>query len=148
MTPLVSILIPAYNAERWIGDAIRSARAQTWPRVEIIIVDDGSRDRTLEIARQFASKDVSVLTQENQGASTARNRAFEYCQGDYVQWLDADDVLAPDKIARQMEVASSSEVAGKRIVLSSAWAYFIYSRKRARFVATPLWCDLEPVEWL
>lgn len=146
MTPLVSILIPAYNAERWIGDAIRSALAQTWPRVEIVIVDDGSRDRTLEIARQFASRDVSVVTQENQGASMARNRAFEHCQGDYIQWLDADDLLAPDKIARQMEVAS--EVAGKRIVLSSAWAYFIYSRKRARFVATPLWCDLEPVEWL
>jgi glycosyltransferase involved in cell wall biosynthesis len=146
MAPLVSILIPAYNAERWISDTIRSALAQTWPRVEIIIVDDGSRDGTFQIARQFASKTVSVVTQENQGASVARNRAFELSQGDYIQWLDADDLLAPDKIARQMEVAS--EVAGKRIVLSCAWAYFIYSRKRARFVATPLWCDLEPVEWL
>ena len=55
MAPLVSILIPAYNAERWIGETIRSALAQTWPRKELIIVNDGSRDRTLEVARQFAS---------------------------------------------------------------------------------------------
>src|SRR5436309_10735842 len=91
-TPLVSILIPAYNAERWIADTVRSALAQTWPRREIIIVDDGSRDQTLQVAQQFASKNVSVVAQENQGASAARNKAFELCQGDYIQWLDADDL--------------------------------------------------------
>src|SRR5438270_12906784 len=105
MTPLVSILIPAYNAEPWVGDTIKSALNQTWPRKEIIVVDDGSRDQTLQVVRQFASKDVSVVTQENQGASVARNRAFELCQGDYIQWLDADDLLGPDKIIRQMEVS-------------------------------------------
>jgi len=89
MAPLVSILIPAYNAERWIGETIRSALAQTWPRKELIIVNDGSRDRTLEVARQFASGNVLVVTQQNQGASAARNKAFELCQGDYIQWLDA-----------------------------------------------------------
>src|SRR5436190_23310673 len=98
MKSLVSILIPAYNAERWIADAIRSALAQTWSRKEIIIVDDGSRDRTLSLAREFASKTVSVVSQENQGASAARNKALSVCEGDYIQWLDADDLLAPDKI--------------------------------------------------
>src|SRR5438477_5078181 len=146
MTPLVAILIPACNAERWIGDTIQSALAQTWPRAEVIIVDDGSRDRTFQTARQFASKTVSVVTQENQGASAARNRAFELSQGDYVQWLDADDLVAPDKIARKMEAAE--EVGSKRTLISSAWAYFIYSQNRAEFVPTPLWCDLAPVEWL
>ena len=67
MSPLVSILIPAYNAERWIADTIRSAQAQTWPRKEIIVVDDGSTDQTLSIARKFASKEVSVVSQENRG---------------------------------------------------------------------------------
>ena len=109
MTPLVSILIPAYNAERWIGDTIQSALAQIWPRTEIIIVDDGSRDRTLRVARQFASRNVSVVTQENQGASAARNRAFELCQGDYIQWLDADDLLSPDKVGRQIAAAEESQ---------------------------------------
>ena len=69
MPPLVSILIPAYNAERWIAATIQSALAQTWARKEIIVVDDGSRDQTLRIAREFASKAVSVITQENQGAA-------------------------------------------------------------------------------
>ncbi len=146
MTPLVSILIPAHNAERWIGDTIRSALAQTWPQLEVIVVDDGSGDRTLQIARQFASKTVAVLTQENQGASAARNRAFELANGDYIQWLDADDVLAPDKIAQQMAV--NEKLDNKKTLLSSAWGYFIYCRSRAEFVPTPLWCDLAPVEWL
>jgi glycosyltransferase involved in cell wall biosynthesis len=146
MTPLVSILIPAYNAERWIGDTIQSALAQTWPRTEIIIVDDGSRDRTLRVARQFASRNVSVVTQENQGASAARNRAFELCQGDYIQWLDADDLLSPDKVGRQIAAAEESQ--DKRRLFSSAWGYFIYRPYRAQFLPTPLWRDLSPVEWL
>jgi glycosyltransferase involved in cell wall biosynthesis len=146
MTPLVSILIPAYNAERWITDTIQSALGQTWPRKEIIVVDDGSRDQTLRVARQFASKNVSVVTQENQGASAARNRAFELCQGDYIQWLDADDLLSPDKVAKQMAVAE--ECHDTRWLLSSGWGYFMYRPSRAQFLPTPLWCDLSPVEWL
>src|SRR5437867_2932375 len=146
MKSLVSILIPAYNAERWIADAIRSALAQTWSRKEIIIVDDGSRDRTLSLAREFASKTVSVVSQENQGASAARNKALSVCQGDYIQWLDADDVLAPDKIARQMEAIERCQ--SKRTLFSSSWGYFFYRLKRAEFNPTPLWCDLSPVEWL
>src|ERR1700741_4422028 len=103
MRPLVSILIPAFNASEYIADTIRSALAQSWPRKEIIVVDDGSTDATLPIARGFRSREVSVLTQPNQGAATARNTALSRCQGDVIQWLDADDLLAPDKIARQME---------------------------------------------
>ncbi|HSS98935.1 MAG TPA: glycosyltransferase family A protein [Terriglobales bacterium] len=146
MKPLVSILIPAYNAERWIGDTMRSALAQTWPRKEIIIVDDGSQDRTVEIARQFASPNVSVITQQNQGAPAARNKAFELCQGDYIQWLDADDLLSPDKVARQM--AKAEECQDKRTLLSSGWAWFTYRPWKANFVPTALWCDLTPLEWM
>src|SRR5258706_8071724 len=102
MKPIVSILIPAYNAEPWIADTIKTALAQTWPRTEIIVVDDGSRDQTLSIARQFASKNISVVTQENQGAAAARNCALALSQGEFIQWLDADDLLSPDKVAKQM----------------------------------------------
>jgi glycosyltransferase involved in cell wall biosynthesis len=98
--PLVSILIPAYNSEEWIGNAIRSAIAQTWQRKEIIVVDDGSSDRTPEVARRFAAKEVAVVSTENQGSAAARNHALQLSQGDYIQWLDADDLLAPDKIER------------------------------------------------
>jgi glycosyltransferase involved in cell wall biosynthesis len=146
MKPLVSILIPAYNAENWITDTIRSAIAQTWAHTEIIVVDDGSRDRTADVARRFAAKNVRIVTKENQGAAATRNYALKLCQGDYIQWLDADDLLAPDKIERQLNALGQAQE--KRILLSSSWAYFRYRTHRARFVATSLWHDLSPVEWL
>src|SRR2546427_13260370 len=109
MKPLVSILMAAYNGQEFIAESIQSALGQTWPRKEIIIVDDGSSDQTLAIARRFASKEVSVVTQPNQGAGAARNKAYAMSQGDYIQWLDHDDLLAPDKIARQMDALDRCE---------------------------------------
>src|ERR1700745_2003056 len=100
MKQLVSILIPAYNAEAWIADTIKSALEQTWSRKEIIVVDDGSTDQTLAVARQFASNEVAVVTHENQGAAATRNHAFSLSQGNYIQWLDADDLLSPDKVEK------------------------------------------------
>jgi glycosyltransferase involved in cell wall biosynthesis len=146
MKPLVSILIPAFNAEAWIAETIKSAIDQTWPRREIIVVDDGSRDQTLTVARKFASKEVAVVTRENQGAAATRNHALSLSQGDYIQWLDADDLLSPDKIARQME--ASEKCLNNRMLFSSGWAYFAYRTNRAEFIPTSLWCDLLPVEWL
>jgi glycosyltransferase involved in cell wall biosynthesis len=146
MTPLVSILIPAFNAEHWIADTIKSAIAQTWQRKEIIIVDDGSTDQTVPIAQRFASKELRIVTQSNQGASAARNTAFSLCQGDFIQWLDADDLLAPNKIAKQMAALEKGKE--KRILLSSAWGRFMYRVSCARFVPTRLWCDLSPTEWM
>ena len=146
MKPLVSILIPAYNAEEWISDTINSALAQTWPRKEIIVVDDGSRDRTAEVAQRFASKEVLVVSKENQGASAARNQALQLSQGDYIQWLDADDLLAPDKLEHQ--IAALGDSPNSRTLLSSQWGYFSYRTSRARFIPTSLWQDLSPVEWL
>jgi glycosyltransferase involved in cell wall biosynthesis len=146
MNPLVSILIPAFNAREYLADTLRSAVAQTWPRKEIIVVDDGSTDRTAAIARQFEPDGVRVVTQKNQGAATARNKAFSLCQGDYVQWLDADDLLASDKIARQIEALDPGR--SKRTLVSSAWGRFMHRYYRAKFSPTPLWSDLSPTEWL
>jgi glycosyltransferase involved in cell wall biosynthesis len=146
MEPLVSILIPAYNAEAWIAETIKSAIQQTWRRKEIIVVDDGSTDQTLTVARQFASRDVTVITQENQGASAARNHALSLSQGDYIQWLDADDLLSPDKIEKQMEALK--ECRNTRTLFSSEWGYFAYRTARTQFFRSSLWCDLSPAEWL
>jgi glycosyltransferase involved in cell wall biosynthesis/peptidoglycan/xylan/chitin deacetylase (PgdA/CDA1 family) len=144
--PLVSILIPAFNAEQWISDTIRSAISQEWNRKEIIVVDDGSTDETLTIARQFESEGVRIVSQKNQGAAAARNTALSLSRGDYIQWLDADDLLAPDKIARQM--AALDQCGSKRTLLSSAFGKFLYRWYRAEFVPTALWCHLSPKEWL
>ncbi|HEY5752806.1 MAG TPA: glycosyltransferase family A protein [Chthoniobacterales bacterium] len=145
-TPLVSILIPAHNAQRWISSTVQSALAQTWPSKEIIIVDDGSSDETLTIARSLESRDVAVVSQQKQGASAARNTAYSIAQGDYIQWLDADDLLDPHKISHQMAVAIRCN--SQRTLFSGAWGAFIYRVCKARFVPTALWCDLSPIEWL
>lgn len=142
---LVSVLIPAYNAEQWIGDTIQSVLSQTWKRKEVIIVDDGSRDNTLAVARRYASSEVCVVQQANQGASAARNKAFSLSQGDFIQWLDADDLMSPDKIERQMGVLAAGS---DRLVTSSPWAYFYYRPYKATFLPTALWSDLSPLEWL
>lgn len=146
MKQLVSILIPAYNAEKWIGDCIMSGLAQTWPWKEIIVVNDGSKDSTLEIALSYASKNIKVVNQENSGASAARNKALSMANGDYIQWLDADDLLAPDKIATQMSNAVPGEVS--KILLSCSWGSFYYKKEKAKFIPDALWEDLDPKEWL
>jgi glycosyltransferase involved in cell wall biosynthesis len=146
MQPLVSILIPAYNAQEWIADTLRSAIAQRWERKEIIVVDDGSTDLTLAAARQFQPDGVRVVTQKNQGAAATRNKAFSLSNGRYIQWLDADDLLAPDKVSRQMTALDQG--LSERTLLSSGWGQFMYRYHRAEFTPTPLWCDLSRTEWL
>lgn len=146
MAPLVSVLIPAYNASHWIADTLRSVIAQTWPRLEIIVVDDGSTDQTVAIARQFAPHGVLVVSQQNQGPGAARNHALSLAKGDYIQWLDADDLLSPDKIARQMTAALSHK--RSRILFSCGWGSFMHRPAKAKFSPTTLWCDLTPIEWM
>lgn len=144
MKPLVSILICAYNAEKTIADTLQSAVAQTWQRKEIIVLNDGSKDRTAEVARRF--KGVTVLSTENQGFSRAQNHVYQHSQGDYIQYLDADDLLAPDKIERQLGALREGD--SRRILLSSPWAPFYFRTRHARFVKNSMWQDLSPVEWL
>ena len=102
MSRLVSILIPAYNSASMVGDAIGSALAQTHPAVEVVVVDDGSTDATLQVARGYEGDGVRVIAQENAGACAARNRALAEARGEYVKFLDADDVLTPDALEVQL----------------------------------------------
>jgi glycosyltransferase involved in cell wall biosynthesis len=146
MKPLVSILIAAYNAQEWIGYTLQSAVAQTWSRKEIIVIDDGSTDDTAQVIRKFASRGVTLISTKNGGLSAAQNLAYRHSQGDYIQFLDADDLLAPDKIERQLATLTASD--SKRILLSSPWAPFYYRTRHARFVRNSVWQDLAPVEWL
>jgi len=100
--PLVSILIPCFNSERWVEGAIESALAQTWPTKEVIVIDDGSTDRSLKIIRRFEGR-IRWESGPNRGGNTARNRLLELAQGDWLQYLDADDYLLSEKIAKQVE---------------------------------------------
>lgn len=101
MTPFVSVLIPCFNAERWVGQAIESAIAQTWPHKEVIVVDDGSTDGSSDIIRSFGDR-IRWDTGPNRGGNAARNRLLELSRGDWLQYLDADDYLKPDKVVSQV----------------------------------------------
>lgn len=100
--PLVSIVIPCYNAERWISHAILSCLEQTYRPIEIIVIDDGSTDRSLDIIKSY-SRVITWETGPNRGGNVARNRGLALAQGKYIQFLDADDYLLPHKIKRQVD---------------------------------------------
>jgi glycosyltransferase involved in cell wall biosynthesis len=100
---LVNIIIPVYNGERYLAQAIESALAQTYRPVQVVVVDDGSTDASLQLAQQY-SNSISFCTQPHRGISAARNRGVELAQGDFLAFLDADDVWLEDKLARQMAV--------------------------------------------
>lgn len=106
---MVSIIIPAYNSGKHLAESIESALAQTWTKKEIIVVDDGSADNSFSIAEKYAEiPGVKVIRQENKGASGARNTGLKEAKGDYIQFLDADDLLSPDKIEGQIMVLNGS----------------------------------------
>jgi glycosyltransferase involved in cell wall biosynthesis len=148
MKLLVSILIPCYNAVPWLAETLESALAQTWLHKEIILVDDGSTDQSLVIAKEFESKGVKVISQPNRGASAARNRALQEAQGDFIQYLDADDLLAPDKIERQIRLIEDSHCHHYQYVVAGEWARFYNSFVEAKFIPEPVWNDMLPVDWL
>jgi glycosyltransferase involved in cell wall biosynthesis len=99
--PAVSVVIPCFNAERLVGDAIRSALAQTYPETEIIVIDDGSTDGSRGVIESFADR-VRWVVQPHRGGGAARNRGLELARGEFVQFLDADDVLDAECLARKV----------------------------------------------
>jgi len=100
--PLVSIIIPVYNAAQYLAATIQTVIDQTWPNKELLIIDDGSIDGSLTIARQFDQPWIKVFEQKNSGASVARNLGISKASGQFMQFLDADDLLSPDKIKLQV----------------------------------------------
>ena len=109
--PLVSVIMPAYNAEKYIGEAIASVCAQTYENWELLILDDGSADRTAEIAQAYAQRDarIRVLRNlQNMGVARTRNRGFDLAQGEWIALLDSDDRWRVQKLEKQLAVARSS----------------------------------------
>jgi glycosyltransferase involved in cell wall biosynthesis len=100
---MISVVIPAYNAEPWLGRAIESVLNQTEPALEIIVVDDGSTDNTKSVAVSYGSK-VAYIYQDNAGVSTARNQGVRCSAGDWIAFLDADDYWRADKVVSQIAV--------------------------------------------
>lgn len=122
--PLVSVIIPAYNAENFICKTLESVLAQTYTNIEVLVVDDGSLDKTSEIVKSFAQRDnrVILLQQSNQGVATARNLAIAKSKGEYIAPIDADDIWYPQKIEKQVQWLLNSD---SSVGLVYAWSAFI-----------------------
>lgn len=111
LSPTVSVIIPTYNYGSFIGEAIESVLAQTFPVSEIIVVDDGSSDNTEEVVGKFGNK-VKYIKQKNGGVGLARNTGVKHSTGEFIAFLDADDIWLPHKLERQIQLVQNDEEIG------------------------------------
>jgi len=121
--PKVSIIIPIYNAEKYLSKTIESVMAQTYTDWEIVAVDDGSTDKTPEILKDYEKKlpkKLRVITQKNSGVSIARNTAIAAARGEYIAFLDHDDLWLPEKLKKQVKLLDSNKKLG--LVYSDSYA--------------------------
>lgn len=121
---LVTIVIPAYNAEKTLHETLLTARAQSYGNLEILVIDDGSQDNTARIAESHAAQDMRIrlIRQDNAGVAAARNRGIKEAKGEYIATLDADDLWHPEKIALQRAAFFRS---GRPIGLVYTWSAYI-----------------------
>jgi glycosyltransferase involved in cell wall biosynthesis len=119
--PLVSVIVPAYNAQQYIGATLQSLIRQSYPHLEIIVTDDGSIDRTAEIVKNAMLKDrrIRLLQQHNSGVAAARNLAIRQSRGSFIAPVDADDICLPEKIAKLLD---GLQKAGKSSGLACSWS--------------------------
>lgn len=143
--PLVSVCMPAYNAELYISEAITSIINQTYQNWELLIVNDGSTDRTATIAASFNDPRVKLFQQENKGQCAAANQAFAHSKGTLIKFFDADDILSPGFIENQVNRIGIRTDA----VVSAAWGRFYNNDiSTIKIVPQKVWEDLPPHQWL
>lgn len=144
-SPLVSIVIPCHNAAPYLAATLESVFAQTWPHCEVILVDDGSTDDSASLAQAYVARGLQVLTQPNRGAAAARNAGLAAVRGEFIQFLDADDLLAPDKIARQLAILGS---APRDALAMGPWGRFTGQPALATFAPQTVYSATTGVEFL
>lgn len=142
---LVSVVIPCYNNEAFVRSAIESVLAQTYLHIETIVIDDGSKDNSLEIIRSFGDR-VQWETSPNQGAPTARNRGLELAKGKYIKFLDADDLLLPGCIEDQVKQTSKLAVGRQAIVYGDAVRIDRQGNLLPSYLYQPGQATLDPIE--
>lgn len=123
-SPLVSVIVPAYNAERFIQRTLNSILAQTYQNLEVIVVDDGSTDRTADIIREIAQQDnrVTLLQQSNSGVAAARNLGIQYSKGEFIAPIDADDIWHSKNLEKQIQCFAESN---SNVGLVYSWSFDI-----------------------
>lgn len=143
--PLVSVVVACRNESVWIVDTIRSVLDQTHRHLELVVVDDGSTDGTADIAESIPDPRIRVVRQSGRGACAARNAGLRLISGTLVQMLDGDDLLAPDKIERQVARWRSE---GDSVVYCGPFGRFVSSPQDAVFAPEANWRDMSGHDWL
>jgi len=140
----VSIIIPLYNSEAYIAQTIDSCLAQTHRDIEIIVVENGSTDQSYQVVKSIGDKRLSVFQISKPNAAAARNYGYHKSKGAYIVFLDADDVLAPNKIETQLVALSKKS---KGWIASCPWGKFTNSIEQACFIQQDTWRIKDPVQW-
>ncbi|HRO41269.1 MAG TPA: glycosyltransferase family A protein [Flavipsychrobacter sp.] len=143
--PLVSIIIPCYNAGAYITDALKSIVHQTYTNIEVIVIDDGSTDDSIEKIQEVGDKRIHVVHQENKGQGAASNVGFQLSKGEYIKFFDADDIMCQEHIELQVKKINGQ----KNVIASSEWYRFFNNDMATAVYATEtVWNDLRPLDWL
>lgn len=143
--PRISVIMPAYNAEKYIEESVGSVLSQNYPNFELIIVNDGSTDRTLEVLAQFTDPRIRVFSQENKGQSIAMNFGIRQSSGEFIKFLDADDLINSDHLLSQYNAIKDAP----NCIASCRWAYFTGSYEHVNFLKEKTHKNyVNPVDWI
>ncbi len=136
---LVSVILPVYNGEQFVARAIESVLNQTYKELELIVVDDGSSDNSLDVVQSYADSRLKVLTKENGGPASARNFGIQHCSGEYVALIDQDDLWYPKKLEKQLGLllCAASTHEGEEGLILKAFAEFKKEQTDARLILAP-----------
>jgi len=143
--PLVSIIVPCYNAGAYIGTTLKSIINQTYTNIEIVVVDDGSTDDSINRIQEIGDKRIHIIHQPNGGQGAASNTGFQLSKGEYIKFFDADDIMCQEHIELQVRKINGR----KNVIASSEWYRFFNDNLSTAVYATEtVWKDLKPLEWL
>ena len=146
-TPKISVIIPVYNAEKYLSETIKSVITQSWENLEVIIINDGSKDNSLEVINKYKETDkrIIAINQENLGQCAASNTGIKKATGEYFKFLDADDILSENHIEIQLKTLNNET----DYIASCEWGRFFDGNPvSAKFNPEPVWKDMEPLNWI
>ena len=132
--PSISIIIPAYNAERTILETIKSVQNQTYSDFELIVINDGSKDGTLELVNSIQDERLKVFSYKNGGVCVARNYGFSHATGEFISFIDADDLWTPEKLEAQLDALKQQPEAD----VAYSWTYFFYEQTGEKIAGHPV----------
>ena len=142
---LVSIIISAFNAEKYIAATLDAVLQQTYPNLEVIVVNDGSTDNTLAIAESYKSRGVRVICQDKKGQDAALNLGYKHSKGEYIKFMDSDDLINPEMVELQVNAISTSS----DHIAYGEWARFYHNNpSNANFESLDYWKNTDPIEFI